>query len=56
MVETYLQRGHPLGDLVSWVLAPGPATTVRGLCAEASAQWTELEEFLESRFRDKRSD
>ena len=53
IVEDYLQSGQPLGDLVHAVLAGNYVRNPSQSPREASAHWTHLEDFLESRLREK---
>jgi hypothetical protein len=51
IVEDYLQGGQPLGDLVKAVLDRNYTRNPRHSPQHASSQWTQLEDFLESRLR-----
>ena len=53
IVEDYLQSGQPLGDLVHAVLAGNYVRNPSQSPRDASAHWTHLEDFLESRLREK---
>jgi hypothetical protein len=51
LVEDYLQTGRPLGDLVESVLVGDDVPKQRRSPGDASLQWAQLEDFLESRLR-----
>lgn len=53
LVEQYLRKGQPLGDLVDAVLVPKPNPR-RLPSREAAEQWRALADFLESRLRHHR--
>jgi hypothetical protein len=53
IVEDYMRRGQPLGDLVKTVLSRHYSRNPRKSRGNASSQWSELEDFLESRLRVK---
>jgi hypothetical protein len=52
-VEDFLRKGQPLGDLVERVLVPNYLPARRLSFADAASQWTQLEDFLESRLRTR---
>jgi hypothetical protein len=51
IVEDYMHRGQPLGDLVKTALSRNYIRNSRRSRGDASSQWTQLEDFLESRLR-----
>jgi serine/threonine protein kinase len=53
MVEDYLRRGQPLGDLVNSVLARSHIRNTGLSPGDGATQWAQLEEFLESRLSAK---
>ena len=53
IVEDCMQEGQPFGDLVKSVLARNYIRTPRQSRQDALSQWTQLEDFLESRLRVK---
>jgi hypothetical protein len=53
VVKDCLRRGQPLGDLVKSVLAKNRILRPGRPDADALTQWTQLEDFLESRLRVK---
>jgi hypothetical protein len=53
IVEDYLRKGQALGDLVKSVLGRKYIFNPRRSRGNASSQWAQLEDFLESRLRVK---